>query len=84
VTIRRYLWPHEAQLARSVLDGAGIDAVVQDQYLAQADWLYVQAIGGLRLQVASGEAARPANGRSTRPTCPHVRRPPAARSARRR
>jgi hypothetical protein len=58
VTIRRYLWPHEAQVARSVLESDGIAAVVQDQHMAQMDWLYVQAIGGLRLQVSSEDAGR--------------------------
>ncbi len=60
VTIRRYLWPHEAQIARSLLESEGIDAVVQDAHLAQIDWLYIQAIGGLRLQVAAADAAQAA------------------------
>ena len=26
VTVRRYLWPHKAQIARSLLESEGIDA----------------------------------------------------------
>jgi hypothetical protein len=56
VTVRRFLWQHEAQIARGLLESAGIPAFLQDVHLAQADWLSVQAIGWMRLQVPKEHA----------------------------
>lgn len=50
----------EALLLKSYLDGHGITAVIPDEYTAQVNWLYITAIGGIRLEVpkAFAEQAR--------------------------
>jgi hypothetical protein len=52
VTIARYSWPYEAELAKSHLEAAGIMAFVTDEYMVNLNWFYSNAMGGLRLQVA--------------------------------
>lgn len=48
----------EALLLKSVLEGHGIAAFIPDENTAQLNWLYVNAIGGIRVQVAPEVAAR--------------------------
>ena len=50
-TIGRYFWLHEALVASSLLEGAGIPSYLQDVNLVHLNWLYANAIGGVRLQV---------------------------------
>lgn len=52
VTVRSFSKPEEAHLFRTRLEAAGIPAYVQDEYMVQMDWLYSNAIGGVRVQVA--------------------------------
>jgi len=51
-------FPHsaEAHVARAKLETLGIPAVVLDQYLVGTNWLYSQAIGGVKLYVPSEHA----------------------------
>jgi hypothetical protein len=42
---------HEAQLARSVLEAAGIEAVLADEHLISMNWTYSNAIGGVKILV---------------------------------
>lgn len=51
VTVASYSFPHEAQLARSRLEAAGIPAFVADEHTINMYWLYSQALGGVKLQV---------------------------------
>ena len=51
VTIARYSLPYEAHLARSRLDAEGIPAFVADEHTIGMQWLYSNALGGVRLQV---------------------------------
>ena len=51
VTVRRFNNLFELDTARSVLDGAGIEARCFDDMTVQMDWIYANAIGGARLQV---------------------------------
>ena len=51
-TIATFSKPEEAHLFRTRLEAAGIPAYVQDEHLIQMDWLYSNAIGGVRVQVA--------------------------------
>jgi hypothetical protein len=51
-TIATFSKPEEAHLFRTRLEAAGIPAYVQDEYLIQMDWLYSNAIGGVRVQIA--------------------------------
>ncbi len=51
VTLRTYINPIDAELARTQLDLAGIEAAVQDQHLVSIQWLYSNAIGGVKVKV---------------------------------
>jgi hypothetical protein len=59
-TIAAFSKPEEAHLLRTRLEAAGIPAYVQDEHLVQMNWLYSNAIGGVRVQIADDdlEAAR--------------------------
>lgn len=48
----------EAEIAKGRLEAEGIEAFVQDENLVVQNWLYRNAIGGLRLQVAANDADR--------------------------
>jgi rubredoxin len=51
-TIATFSKPEEAHLFRTRLEAAGIPAYVQDEHLIQMDWLYSNALGGVRVQIA--------------------------------
>jgi len=51
VTLRSYRDPIDAELARSQLESAGIPALILDQHLVSIQWLYSNAIGGVKLEV---------------------------------
>ncbi|MDG5499448.1 DUF2007 domain-containing protein [Marinobacter sp. BGYM27] len=51
VTIARYSLPFEAHVARARLESEGIDALVMDEHTINMQWLYSDAMGGVRLQV---------------------------------
>jgi hypothetical protein len=42
---------HEAQLCKSQLEGAGIRAVLENEFALNANWLLSNALGGIRLHV---------------------------------
>ncbi|MBV0932635.1 putative signal transducing protein [Marinobacterium weihaiense] len=58
VTIARYTYPYEAQIARALLDSEGIRAFVADEQTINMQWLYSDALGGVRLQVAAEDVER--------------------------
>lgn len=51
VTVARYSFPHEAHIARAKLESEGIPAFVADEYTINMQWLYSNALGGVRVQV---------------------------------
>lgn len=51
VTIASFSFPHEAHLAKAQLDAAGIPGFIADEYTINMQWLYSNAMGGVRLQV---------------------------------
>ena len=51
-TVATFSKPEEAHLFRMRLEAAGIPAFVQDEHIVQMDWLYSNAIGGVRVQIA--------------------------------
>ena len=51
VTIDRFLFVADAELARGTLEAAGIDAVLADENTVRMSWGDAQAHGGVRLQV---------------------------------
>ena len=57
VTIARFSFPYEAHIARGRLLSAGIPAWVADEHLVGMQWLYSQAVGGVRLQVSQMDVA---------------------------
>lgn len=51
VTISRYSMSYEAHIAKSRLDSEGIPAFIADEHTINMQWLYSNALGGVRLQV---------------------------------
>ncbi len=51
VTVGSYSFPHEAHLARAKLEAEGIPAFVADEHTINMQWLYSQALGGVKVQV---------------------------------
>ena len=62
VPVNSYRDPIEAELAIVRLEQAGISATLVDQYLTSIQWLYSNAIGGVKVMVedADLDAAREA------------------------
>ena len=50
-TIATYSFPYEAQIAWAKLDSEGIPAFIADEQTINMQWLYSNAMGGVRLQV---------------------------------
>ncbi len=50
-TIATYTFPYEAQIAKAKLDSEGIPAFIADELTINMQWLYSNAMGGVRLQV---------------------------------
>lgn len=57
VTIGRYGLPYEAQIARARLNAEGIHTFIADEHTINMQWLYSDALGGVRLQVRARDAA---------------------------
>ena len=51
VTVRAFTSVSDAQLACTVLQAAGLDARLGDEHLVSMQWLYSNAVGGVKLQV---------------------------------
>ncbi len=51
VTIASYSMPYEAHIAKSRLDSEGIPAFIADEHTINMQWLYSNALGGVKLQV---------------------------------
>ncbi|WP_299587071.1 DUF2007 domain-containing protein [uncultured Microbulbifer sp.] len=51
VTIARFSFPYEAQIAKVRLESEGIEAFIADEHTINMQWLYSDAMGGVRLQV---------------------------------
>ncbi|HEX7192788.1 MAG TPA: DUF2007 domain-containing protein [Thermoanaerobaculia bacterium] len=56
VTIDRFLFIANAEIARATLEAAGIDAVLADENIVRMSWGDAQAHGGVRLQVRAEDA----------------------------
>ena len=52
-TIAQYREAHEAYLAKGALAAAGIEAVIRDEHVVGVNWLYSDAVGGVKLDVES-------------------------------
>lgn len=51
VTVATFWQSTEAHLARIKLESEDIDCVIVDEFLIATDWLYANAIGGIKVQV---------------------------------
>ncbi|MEM6581363.1 MAG: DUF2007 domain-containing protein [Pseudomonadota bacterium] len=51
ITVARFSLPLDAQLARAKLESEGIPAFVADEHTINMQWLYSNALGGVRVQV---------------------------------
>lgn len=60
ITVASFSLPYEAQLARSKLESEGIPAFVADEHTINMQWLYSNALGGVRVLVpdSCAETAR--------------------------
>lgn len=57
VTIATFSFPHEARIAKARLDALGIPSFIADEHTINMQWLYSNALGGVRLQVPQAVAA---------------------------
>jgi hypothetical protein len=57
ITIARFSKPEEAHLLRLRLEAGGVPAYIQDENMIQMDWLYSNAIGGVRVQISEEDIA---------------------------
>lgn len=51
VTIGSYSTPYEANMVKSRLEATGIPAFVADEFTIGMNWLYSNALGGVKVQV---------------------------------
>ena len=56
VMIRRYQNLPDAWLSKSILDSSGIESFLVDENLVGIDWMYSNAVGGIKLLVRSEDA----------------------------
>lgn len=57
VVVRTFSQPHEAHLACSALHAAGIQATLADDHIVAANWLYSNAVGGVKVLVPVEDVA---------------------------
>lgn len=53
-----FIYPHEAHLAKGLLESEGFDVIIRDELTAQVNNFYSTAIGGVKLLVREEEAVR--------------------------
>ncbi len=51
IVAETYSFPYEAQIAKTQLQAAGIPARIENEHTINMDWLYSNALGGVRLLV---------------------------------
>jgi Putative prokaryotic signal transducing protein len=57
VTLRQFLTVQEAVMAKSILDSAGIESFLADENVISMNWLWSNALGGVKLQVRKTDVA---------------------------
>jgi hypothetical protein len=57
VTVADYQFPSLAYLSKAKLESEGIQSFVIDEHIINANWLYLIAIGGVKLKVAESDAS---------------------------
>lgn len=56
VIVSTFSQPQEAHVARSALTAAGIESWLSDEHIVSANWMYSNAVGGVKLLVRAEEA----------------------------
>ena len=54
-TVISFTYPHEAHLAKGKLESEGVEVFMKDEMTTQVNNFYSNAIGGVKLQVRSGD-----------------------------
>gem|GEM_PF-6568602 len=57
LTLRQFLTVQEAVMAKSILDSAGIESFLADENVISMNWLWSNALGGVKLQVRKTDVA---------------------------
>jgi len=58
VTVRTCAFLPDAQMIRSYLEGSDIRVVLPDEFTIQTNWLWSNAMGGIRVQVSEEDETR--------------------------
>ena len=58
ITVATFSKPEEAHMLRLRLEAGGVPAYIQDENMVQTDWLYSNAIGGVRVQIDEKDVER--------------------------
>jgi ribosomal protein S27AE len=58
LTVATFSKPEDAHMLRLRLEAGGVPAYIQDENMVQTDWLYSNAIGGVRVQIAEDDVDR--------------------------
>jgi hypothetical protein len=61
VVVATFSFPLDAQIAKASLDSVGIPAFIADEHTINMQWLYSNAMGGVRLLVAEEDAEQAKN-----------------------
>lgn len=61
IVIITFTYPHEAHLAKGVLESEGFEVQIKDEMTAQVNNFYSTAIGGVKLLVPEADAERAYN-----------------------
>lgn len=51
IIVQSFSFPYEAQIAKTQLEAAEIPARIENEHTINMDWLYSNALGGVRLLV---------------------------------
>ncbi len=57
-TVASFSFPHEAHIARAKLESESIPATLADEHTIAMQWLYSNALGGVKVQVPTPFAER--------------------------
>jgi hypothetical protein len=55
VKITAFTYPHEAHLAKGLLESSGIKVIIKDEYTVQVNHFHSNAIGGVKLLVEQAD-----------------------------
>jgi hypothetical protein len=58
VIVETYDNPHEADMAKQMLESEGILVFLENRFIVETDWLLAAAVGNIRLQVPGDQAEK--------------------------